>query len=208
MVSGSQEGTVRRPRLVIIDIDGTLINNPINWGELRERVKDVLGFPPPSKPLAYFIVELREKDNFAAWEVEKVVRQAEMDSIKTLSPDVALLDSIKALRNSGVRIALVTLRGKDSAISLLRKIRIIDYIDLLLTRDDVPSRHKQLFQCLQEFQVKPDEALFIGDTEGDEEAAKELGIPSVILPQSQGLSGVRKEVISVLQEVLRTGFTT
>ncbi len=189
-------------KVIIIDIDGTLIYHPLDWSALRRRIREVTGIDPPKKPLAYFIDELKHEDPVKAYLVEELVRTAERESIAGLTPNEFLIDIMKRLKERGVRIALVTLRGRESAEGIIRKLSLNGIVDLLVTRDEALFRRDQLIHCLQAFGVEADEAIFIGDTDGDGEAANSAGISSIILPVSSNGRGVRSDVVMILEGIL------
>ena len=45
-------------KAVIFDLDGTLVNLPINWDEIREKVRRVLKTRHPLKPLGVSVYEI------------------------------------------------------------------------------------------------------------------------------------------------------
>lgn len=183
-------------KLVIIDLDGTLVGTKIEWDSVRERVREVLGLSKnaPLKPLATTLLKLwKDKKGFE--EALRIIEEAELRSVEGAKYPEGIKELIKELRDLGVKVAVVTLRSKRTANPLITKLGINDLIDKLLTRDEYPSREEQLRGLIRDFKVGRDEVLFIGDWRGDELAGRNVGIRTVIVSNYLETPKVIKEVI-------------
>ncbi len=185
-------------RLVIMDVDDTLVRTPIDWLKLRKSIESITGVYIEYKPLirgvyTYLDGELRE---LALREIER----AELESAAAVSPSTPLKELVSNIRKCGCRVSVVTLRGRSSAELILRLLGIHELVDLLVTREDSMSRVEQLSIILNKLGVDSREAVFIGDSPDDIEALVKLKLSTVIIRQPNQI-GVPKELLQTLSQL-------
>lgn len=184
-------------KLVIIDLDGTLVGTKIEWDSVRERVREVLGLSKdaPLKPLATTLLKLwRGREGFD--EALRIIEETELRSVEGAKYPEGIKELIKELRKLGIKVAIVTLRSRRTANPLITKLGINELIDKVLTRDEYSSREEQLIALINEFRIDKSDALFIGDWLGDELAGKKVGITTYIVSNYKETPKVLKEVIN------------
>ena len=184
-------------KLVIIDLDGTLVGTKIKWNSVRERVREVLGLnkDAPLKPLATTLLKLwRDREGFE--EALRIIEEAELRSIEDAKYHEGIKELIRELGELGIKVAIVTLRSRRTANPLITKLGINELIDKVLTRDEYSSREEQLIALINEFRIDKSDALFIGDWLGDELAGKKVGIATYIVSNYKETPKVLKEVIN------------
>ncbi len=184
-------------KLVIIDLDGTLVGTKIEWDSVRERVREVLGLSKdaPLKPLATTLLKLwRGREGFD--EALRIIEETELRSVEGAKYPEGIKELIKELRKLGIKVAIVTLRSRRTANPLITKLGINELIDKVLTRDEYSSREEQLIALINEFRIDKSDALFIGDWLGDELAGKKVGIATYIVSNYKETPKVLKEVIN------------
>lgn len=185
-------------RLVIMDVDDTLVRTPIDWLKLRKSIESLTGVYIEYKPLIrgvymYLDGELRE---LALREIER----AELESAAAVSPSTPLKELVSNIRKCGCRVSVVTLRGRSSAELILRLLGIQELVDLLVTREDSMSRVEQLSIVLNKLGVDSREAVFIGDSPDDVEALVKLKLSTVIIRQPNQI-GVPEELLQTLSQL-------
>ncbi|HEX5362507.1 MAG TPA: phosphoglycolate phosphatase [Fluviicoccus sp.] len=92
---------------------------------------------------------------------------------------------LKACRQAGIPLACVTNKPYAPAKGLLEALDCLDDFQLLIGGDTLPHKkpHPEPLQhCLRHFGVRPGEALMLGDSRNDVEAARAAGVPCVALP--------------------------
>ncbi len=184
-------------KLVIIDLDGTLVGTKIEWDSVRERVREVLGLnkDAPLKPLATTLLKLwRDREGFE--EALRIIEETELRSIEDAKYHEGIKELIRELGELGIKVAIVTLRSRRTANPLITKLGINELIDKVLTRDEYSSREEQLIALINEFRIDKSDALFIGDWLGDELAGKKVGIATYIVSNYKETPKVLKEVIN------------
>lgn len=152
---------------VIFDLDGTLINLPINYDELFKELSKITK-TQDLRPLAEKISELdtaTKKKVFQAW--DKIERDAQKQ--------VTMLEEGKVLygKYSPKPRVLVTMQGKAFVRKLLASMEL--QFDLVYTRENSLNRIEQLGLAAQDLHKPFEKILFIGNTEDDRLAAKTVG---------------------------------
>ncbi len=184
-------------KLVIIDLDGTLVGTKIEWDVIRERVREVLRLSreAPLKPLATTLLKLwRGREGFE--EALKIIEEAELRSIEGAKYYGGIRDLIKELKELGVKVVIVTLRSRRTAKPLITRLGIEGLVDDLVTRDESPDRVEQLRVVMSKFRVGRQDVLFIGDWVGDEEAGRSVGVTTYVVSNYEETPKVIKEVVS------------
>jgi len=170
-----------RLRLVVFDLDGTLARLPIDWDDLRARVREFMGTDHPLKPLGPSIPIAAGGDKELEEKAFKIVEEAELEAAREARPDLELRAALEQLRSAGAKLALVTLQARRPALTALEGLGVRDLFDLVITRENSLSREEQLRMALQRLRVKPGEAAMVGDLPWDAEAGKRLGCITVIV---------------------------
>ena len=187
-------------KAIIMDIDGTMVNTTLNWGEMRAALERLLGTKLSSEPVASQLLKIPPEK---LREVERTIHFYERESIAGVSRDDELYDIIKRLREAGLKIGVVTLRSRDTAEPLLKALGLMELIDCLITREDSLYRRDQLKIALEQLGVSTDDAVFIGDIEEDKAAGQVIGIETKIIRDKGDSPGVPNELKDILKNFLR-----
>ncbi len=194
-------------RALILDIDGTLVKSSIDWKLVRRKLAG-LGITVGKEPVAEAINRLFSTNRELALRAEREVRRVEWASALMVRRDEELINLLTGVKELGLKLAVVTLRGRRSAEEVLRRLGIIDLIDELVSREDECVRAKQLDLVIRRLRVSRDEALFLGDTFLDVRAAGELGVKFSLIDSSndrintvpKGLKDLLRRLLSRLSE--------
>lgn len=187
---GSRRQTRAAVRLVIFDLDGTLINafpavtESVNYTLARlgyapvsgERVKRSVGWGEVHL-LGCFI---DRRDVASAVRIYRRYHPASLRRGTKLLPGAGRM--LRLLKKRGYKVAIASNRAKRFTRLILRHLRIGDYIDLSLCRDQVdrPKPYPDmLLAILKRFRVRPQEAVFVGDMSVDIVAGRRAGIRTV-----------------------------
>lgn len=113
---------------------------------------------------------------------------SEMDQLaKELMPEVELypdtLFVLEVLKKEGKQIALITSSFRDNVHHLLEKYKLHDFFDIVITNEDT-TLHKPhpdpLYKALEKLNGTKEDAIMIGDSDKDIEAAANAGIDSIL----------------------------
>lgn len=190
------------PKLAMFDLDGTLVDSAADIAIALDRALADLGLPGVSEAqvrtwvgrgasrLVHCALEHQRHpvDAFEKLHESLLARfmtryQEDVSGHSTLYPGAAEL--LAACRGAGIALACVTNKPYAPARALLADMAILEPFDLLLGGDSL-SRKKPhpgpLQHCLRHFGVAPGQALMVGDSRNDVEAARAAGVPCVALP--------------------------
>ena len=167
-------------RALVSDIDGTLVTLPIDWDKLRSKVRETLGINDHLRPLALRLVQVC-KDPMLRKKAFQIVEEEEVRA-SLYTPSTPLITSfLRKLKFQGIKLGVVTLHSSKSTSIILSKLKLVDVVDCVVTRDYSVSRLEQLRKMLHVLKVHPHETVFVGDTIYDVEAGKSLGCFTVII---------------------------
>ncbi|MGD0979033.1 MAG: HAD family hydrolase [Candidatus Bathyarchaeia archaeon] len=200
-------------KAVIFDLDGTITAFNLDYMTLRSEVRSFLirtGVPASVLFVNESIFDMLNKTEIfmknsgkSTRTLEKVRNEAlaiaerhELEAAKTtcLLPNV--LETLKILKETGLKIGLCTVNSEKSASYILKRFGVAGFFDAVIPRNKVkrvkPSG-EHLEAVLKALKVRPKEALLVGDATRDMECAKELKVMSVGL--STGVS-TQKELMN------------
>jgi HAD superfamily hydrolase (TIGR01509 family) len=200
-------------KAVIFDLDGTITAFNLDYMTLRSEVRGFLirtGVPASVLFVNESIFDMLNKTEIfmknsgkSTRTLEKVRNEAlaiaerhELEAAKTtcLLPNV--LETLKILKEMGLKIGLCTVNSEKSASYILKRFGVAGFFDAVIPRNKVkrvkPSG-EHLEAVLKALKVSPKEALLVGDATRDMECAKELKVMAVGL--STGVS-TQKELMN------------
>jgi HAD superfamily hydrolase (TIGR01549 family) len=155
-------------KAIIFDLDGTLIDLPVNWEALFDRLKQIM-HTENVRPLTITVAQTdpqTRKKVLAAWdEAELAVTKKVVENEKGMKIYHENVDKTKAL---------VTMQGKKATDVILGLINL--KFDSVITREDSLSREKQLSIALEKLKVPAQDSLFVGDADSDATAARKKGL--------------------------------
>jgi HAD superfamily hydrolase (TIGR01549 family) len=90
-----------------------------------------------------------------------------------------ILDILTFIKSHKIPISIFTGKGREAAIITLKKLRIYNFFDLIITGDDV-NEHKPspegILKFIEKFKLHPDKVLMIGDSPSDVKASRGAGV--------------------------------
>lgn len=99
-----------------------------------------------------------------------------VESLLTVYPGV--VSTLEALREWGVRVAIVTSKHRKGTLRALELVGLAHFFDLIVTPYDVPRgkpHPDQVVRALELLDVLPEEAIFLGDSPYDMAAGRAAG---------------------------------
>ena len=185
-------------RLVIIDLDGTLIDTAPDLAASANAMLEELG------------MHVYDRETVATWignGISRFVKRAltgELDG----EPDKALYDraypillkhyaarvsresrpypglreGMEQLRAAGFELVCITNKAEAFTQPLLKDLELADYFKLVLSGDSLPQRKPDplpLRHACEVFGVTPAQGVLVGDSANDTEAARAAGMPVI-----------------------------
>lgn len=185
---------LKRPQMVLIDLDGTLVDSVPDLAYCVDRMMEQLDMP------------IHGEDKVREWVgngVERLVRRALIGELEG-EPDEALFqqaypifldlyaentstrshlypgvqEGLDYLKNQGFSLGCVTNKAEQFTIPLLQTVGIHDYFEIIISGDSLPKKKPDpmpLLHAAEFFKVKPADALMLGDSISDVKAARAAG---------------------------------
>jgi HAD superfamily hydrolase (TIGR01509 family) len=200
-------------KAVIFDLDGTLTSFNLDFKALRAEVRGHLlnmGIPASILKVNENIFDMLKKTELFmknAGKPESAIQQVRMEALTiaekyeleaaattNLLPGVN--DTLKALKLTGLKIALCTINSQKTTNYILKRFRLTQYFDATIPREnvaDVKPHPNHIETALKILEVSPSETIVVGDSVSDIQSAKELNVLGVGL--TTGVS-TKKQLIN------------
>jgi phosphoglycolate phosphatase/pyrophosphatase PpaX len=96
-------------------------------------------------------------------------------------PFDGMKDILQTLKNEGIRIAMVTGKGKYSTAISLQYFELTDFFEMIETGSPEGPRKAEGIQCILDelTGIKKDETIYVGDAPSDIIASRQVGIPVI-----------------------------
>ena len=185
---------IKPPDMVLIDVDGTLVDSVPDLAFSIDQTLADLGMP------------MRGEDKVRLWVgngIERLVKRALLDAMDG-DPDEALYEKalplfrshytvnnskrshlfegvkqgLDYMRSRGYRMGCVTNKASQFTHPLLRDLDLTDYFEVIICGDDTPKIKPDplpLVTAAQRMQVDPQCSLMLGDSSNDVRAARAAG---------------------------------
>jgi phosphoglycolate phosphatase len=190
--------SLQKPQLILIDLDGTLIDTVPDLSYAIDGMMSHLDLPQ------------RGEDKVRRWignGVDRLVKRALLDQIDG-EPDDDLFESalrlfkvlytecngrhsalypgvregLDWLKNQSYPLACITNKAEEFTLPLLKALAVYDEFGLVISGDSLPKKKPDplpLLHAADHFQVEPHHALMIGDSINDVEAARAAGFQMI-----------------------------
>lgn len=161
-------------RAALIDMDGTIWDTPVRISLVRE----ALGLPQDGRPILHGIAELPPSRQAQAL---ATLRAHEREGVERGALRPGTHELLDYLRARGATLVLVTNNSRESTDAVIARHGLP--FDLVYTRDDGPLKPdpQAFLGPLARLGVSPREALVLGDSHFDLQAAHAAGVGLVIL---------------------------
>ena len=201
-------------KLIIFDMDGTLVNSSLTITNAINYVRKNLGFDPmeqesilrmvndhtlnPAK--TFYHAEAFDSDH-ERWFSEYYTKNHENELV--------LYDGIKelleSLKGNGHALAVATNAYRGSTIESLTHLNVYEHFDAIACYDDVAKgkpHPDMLHRILDELDIHADDSLFIGDGPRDEMASKKAEIEYIMVDWGFTDHGDAVRTVRELEELL------
>ncbi len=179
----------------LFDLDGTLLDTAPDLNAAINHTIRTIGLPPVDLEMtrhwvghgARVMIEQAlqfhghdQADVDDLWQI--FISRYEKNVAELTQPYPMVRETLDALRANGAKLAVVTNKIERLTRPLLDAMDM--EFDLIVGGDtaDQPKPHPDpVIFCLEHFEISPHEALFVGDSKTDADAAKAAGTPLVLM---------------------------
>ena len=191
---------LKRPAMVLIDVDGTLVDSVPDLAYCVDQTMKELGMPE------------RGEQRVRQWVgngVERLVKRALVNRLDG-DPDEALfaralpvfealyrdntskrsclydgvLEALEFVKTTGVRVGCVTNKASQFTLPLLQDLGVRDYFETVICGDTVERKKPDpmpLLEAAKQLQTEPAASLMVGDSMSDVKAARAAGFAIVCM---------------------------
>jgi HAD superfamily hydrolase (TIGR01549 family) len=151
---------------IIFDLDGTLVNMPIDYKKLYAKIEEQTNVKIRGLAKTLQTVSKEKHDKaFEIWTSEE---------IEALSKMTVIENGLELYKNYSNKLrALVTMQGRETVNVILRKLGL--KFQFIITREDSLDRIEQIKIAVEKLNVQVGKVLIIGDRESDSKAAQKVG---------------------------------
>lgn len=200
-MQSEQTKKLAMPEMVLIDLDGTLVDTAPDLALCVDLMMERLGMPKRGeeatrKWIGNGVARLvkralvnstdGEPDEMLYKEAHEVFLDLYKENVcvkSQLFPGVK--KGLSYLQEKGLKIGCVTNKPEAFTIPLLKKLGIYDVFGIVVSGDTLPAKKPDpapLLHAAEFFGVKPQTALLIGDSINDVQAARAAGFMVVCVP--------------------------
>ena len=191
---------INKPEMILIDVDGTLVDSVPDLAYCVDEMMKRLGRPVHG--------EAKVRD-WVGNGVERLVRRAlvgqldgepedadferaypiflELYAVNTSQRSLlypGIREGLDYLKQQGYRLGCVTNKASQFTLPLLRDLGIHDEFEIIIAGDTLPQKKPDpmpLLHAAEQLGVKPENALMVGDSQSDVKAARAAGFQIVCM---------------------------
>ncbi|WP_297419847.1 HAD-IA family hydrolase [Thermococcus sp.] len=180
-------------QLVVFDLDGTIVGAPEPFPTLKEKLRKRLldmGIPDEvlgdMTPMYETLRRVSRELGLDFSELYRPMIELEIERMEESFLFEGTREVLDFLRERGIKLAVMTRSSRDAALKALEMHGIINYFEIVSTRDDVPigdlkPEPGQLRAIVEKLGLEPTKTLVVGDHGYDILPAKKLGALSVMI---------------------------
>lgn len=172
-------------KAIIFDLDGTIADTlPLCITAFKKSIEPILGkqlsdeeiiaaFGPSEEGTIRKLIPLQEEAGVRSY----LAHYQQLHDICP-APFPGIEELLKSLQRKGVKLAMVTGKGKHSTRLSLEQFGLTAYFNILETGSpDGPNKVNGIRAVLKHLRANAQECLYVGDAPSDNLCCKEIGIP-------------------------------
>ncbi|MEM4576195.1 MAG: HAD hydrolase-like protein [Candidatus Nezhaarchaeales archaeon] len=150
-------------KAVVVNLDSALLK--VDVSEVERRLKQVLGVDGGLKRLIMEALKSPDKAKLNA--VCEILDAFEAKTAEEAEIDQEDLEALCVLKAIGVKLALVTMRGRMSTERILERIGLEGVFDVVVTRDEESEKALQIARACGNLGYRASETLYVGFSTAD-----------------------------------------
>jgi len=192
--------TLKKPEMVLIDLDGTLVDSVPDLAWCVDETMKVLDMP------------IRGEKKVRNWVGNGVPRLIHRSLIDQLDGDAdpalyakaepifmalyadnaskrsqlypSIVDGLNWLQDQGIRLGCVTNKDEQFTLTILKDLGLFDFFEIVISGDTLPLKKPDpapLLHGAKFFGIKPENAMMIGDSISDVKASRAAGFSIICM---------------------------
>jgi len=191
---------LRKPEMILIDVDGTLVDSVPDLAFCVDEMMKQLGRPVHGEAkvrewvgngverlvrralIGQLDGEPEEADFEKAYPVFMELYAENTSKRSVLYPGVK--EGVEYLKTAGYKLGCVTNKAAQFTIPLLKDLGVHDYFEIVVSGDTLPKKKPDpmpLLHVAEHFGVSPEKSLMVGDSVSDVKAARAAGFQIVCM---------------------------
>ena len=164
-------------KAILFDFDGTLADTLPYYVKAYDKALQKLGFKWEERKIVQNCFGKKELDickYLGMPERTEEFTEAYFSAVKELFKNAKLfnntLDTLRFIKNKGLKIVIITFAYKWYIDQMLKQYRLEDYFDLVISTDDVVKAKpdpEAVLKVVDKFKLKSNEVLVVGDSKSD-----------------------------------------
>lgn len=164
----------------VFDLDGTLVNLPVDWLAVRHDLAEAAGETIDGTPLFSKLAEILARRPQLRPALFGVVDAHESRAAEAAAPIPGALELVRSLEGRHA-LGLVTMQGRLATGMVLDRFSLRGCFRLSLTREDSLDRAEQLLSAVRGLDADPASVLFVGDRLNDVVSARRARVGVAIV---------------------------
>lgn len=184
------------PSLVVFDLDGTLIDSAADLAGAINRMLAGHGCEPLAVPevrrmigdgvatLVARALAARHCEANLAEAAQVFMRLYESDATSLTIAFPGVDRALRSLRAAAIPLAVCTNKPAGITAAILERLGLAKYFARVIGGDSLPFRkpdRRVLLRLAEAFDIRPERALLVGDSEVDAATARSAGVPFVLM---------------------------
>lgn len=181
-------------KAVIFDLDGTITQPYFDFDAIRQEMELDKNSGPILESMQKMTPQQRQR-------AEQILHYHEQKAVAESRLNAGAKQTLSALRQAGIRIGILTRNRRSNAEAIASKHKL--KFDAIVDRDDGPVKPDAfgVLRLCQQFGVKPEQTLVVGDFLFDMLSAKAAGAVAVLLANHERADEFAKHADFTIQNI-------
>ncbi|NJM70401.1 MAG: HAD-IA family hydrolase [Scytonema sp. RU_4_4] len=171
-------------KVIIFDFDGTIADTVDALVSIANRLAQDFGYIPITQEELALLRNLssREIIKYSGISILKIpflvkkVKSELKNKIKELKPISGIKEALFVLNNEGYRLGIITSNSLENVTDFLKVNDLDNFFDFIYSGVTIFGKTTIINNVLKQKQIKPQEAIYVGDETRDIEASKKANI--------------------------------
>lgn len=174
-------------KVIIFDFDGTIADTYDTFVEIVNELSGEFGYDPVNEAdlerLKHLSsMEIVKEANIPLIKIPFILKRVKTELTKRtnkLTPIEGIEDCLLTLKKQEYQLGIVTSNSKENVTAFLDNNQLIDTFNFIYSGTTLFGKHKVINQVLRNYQLNPNEVMYVGDETRDIQSAKKSKVVMV-----------------------------